>query len=79
MGSLQSLDLEQCHYPHDENSITKLLEKTGYKIMELNLADDAGLFPSIAELKEFILSWIGGFEFYNALDQKHDKNSLMIW
>lgn len=73
---LRAFNLDDYFQPHDADSFKELSKDSGFVIREIECQDEYIKFQNAKKLKEFIASWMGGFEFVAQLPQEEQKKLI---
>lgn len=60
---LRAIKLEDYFAPHDDRSFRQMAQDTGWVVKKTEMQNEEITFKNVKRLKQFITSWMGGFEF----------------
>lgn len=73
---LRDKKLSDYFQPHDAQSFAQIAKDTGWEVKKTEVQDEHIIFNNVNELKRFITSWMGGFEFVAQLPEEEQKQLL---
>lgn len=73
---LRTIKLDDYYQPHDAQSFAAMAQDTPWTITKTEMQDEYIKFKTVKDLKRFIASWMGGFEFAAQMSKDEQKKFI---